>query len=105
MRETVLKADIDAIVLHEDDSVATALKPLAKGAVARVGTPEGILAVTVVEDIRRCHKFALVPIPVNTPVCKYGEIIGDATQAIAPGAHVHVHNLVGRAGKRPGGIS
>ena len=100
-----MRADIDAIALHEGDSVATALKPLAKGAVARVGTPDGTREIVLAEDIRRCHKFALVPIAAGEPVRKYGEVIGDATRPIAPGAHVHIHNLVGRAGKRPGGAS
>ncbi len=35
---------------------------------------------------------------------KYGEVIGIATAAIEPGAHVHVHNLVSaRLDTRPEG--
>ena len=39
------------------------------------------------------HKVALVDIPAGTHVRKYGEVIGVATQDIAAGSHVHVHNL------------
>jgi len=29
-------------------------------------------------------------------VFKYGEFIGDATRAIEPGEHVHIHNIESR---------
>lgn len=98
-----MRTETDAIALHDDDSVATALHPLVKGVVARIDTPNGVIEVVPTEDIRRCHKFALHAIAAGDSVRKYGEIIGDATQAIPAGAHVHIHNLTGRAGKRTGG--
>ncbi|MBT3360991.1 MAG: UxaA family hydrolase [Rhodospirillales bacterium] len=100
MNKTSTREPVDALVLHADDGVATALRPLAAGALARVGTPAGPVEVKVGEDIRRCHKFALASIPSGSTIRKYGEIIGDATRDIAAGTHVHVHNLSGRAGKR-----
>jgi altronate hydrolase len=39
------------------------------------------------------HKVATAPIAAGEPVRKYGQIIGFATAAIAPGDHVHTHNL------------
>ena len=95
-----MNTESDAIALHDGDTVATALRPLARGETARVATPAGTVEIAIAEDIRRCHKFALDAIRAGEPIRKYGEIIGDATQAIAAGAHVHVHNLVGRVGKR-----
>jgi (2R)-sulfolactate sulfo-lyase subunit alpha len=41
------------------------------------------------------HKVALRDIPSGEPVVKYGVVIGRATQDIARGDHVHVHNLKG----------
>jgi altronate hydrolase len=39
------------------------------------------------------HKIALTKIAEGEPVRKYGQIIGFASQPIAAGEHVHVHNL------------
>jgi len=39
------------------------------------------------------HKVATRAIAKDAPVRRYNQIIGFATQAIAPGQHVHVHNL------------
>ena len=39
------------------------------------------------------HKYAIRPIAEGEDVVKYGMPIGHATRAIAPGEHVHSHNL------------
>ena len=39
------------------------------------------------------HKVATRPIAAGEPVRRYDQVIGHATQPIAPGQHVHVHNL------------
>ena len=49
--------------------------------------------VVVTERIPAGHKVAVRAIAANAPVRRYNQVIGFATQAIAPGAHVHVHNL------------
>jgi altronate hydrolase len=36
---------------------------------------------------------AVLPVTPGEPVRRYNQIIGFATQAIAPGQHVHVHNM------------
>jgi len=45
------------------------------------------------ERIPAGHKVATRAVAKNEPVRRYNQIIGFATQAIEPGAHVHVHNL------------
>ncbi|GHC65152.1 UxaA family hydrolase [Neogemmobacter tilapiae] len=75
----------DHIVLAEKDDVAIALADLPKG--ARVNN------VTLVEPVPRGHKVALHPIAAGEQVRRYGQIIGQATRDIMPGAHVHVQNL------------
>jgi altronate hydrolase len=45
------------------------------------------------ERIPAGHKVATRAIQAGEPVRRYNQIIGFATQAIAPGMHVHVHNL------------
>jgi altronate hydrolase len=42
--------------------------------------------------IPRGHKMAVETIEQGQPVLKFGQIIGFATEPIAPGAHVHTHN-------------
>ncbi|MCL2595260.1 MAG: altronate dehydratase family protein [Promicromonosporaceae bacterium] len=44
-------------------------------------------------DIPRGHKIALRAVAAGQPVHKYGQSIGVATTDIAPGDHVHSHNL------------
>lgn len=39
------------------------------------------------------HKVARGPIAAGAKIVKYGAPIGSATQAIAAGAHVHLHNV------------
>ncbi len=45
------------------------------------------------------HKYALRPIACGENVVKYGMPIGHATRNIAPGEHVHVHNLATNLGE------
>ncbi len=73
------------IVIAPIDSVAVALVPLKKGE-----EHEGVL---LKEDIEKGHKFALKNIRTGEKVIKYGEVIGRATKDIAPGEHVHSHNM------------
>ena len=49
--------------------------------------------VTVSGLIPPGHKVAVRAIAAGQPVRRYNQIIGNATQAIAPGQHVHTHNL------------
>jgi altronate hydrolase len=53
----------------------------------------GDVRVVTSSDVPAGHKVALRAIPADEAVRKYGEVIGYATAAIAPGDHVHVHNL------------
>jgi altronate dehydratase len=78
-----------AIVISAHDNVATALDAIEAGeAVAAGGT-----TVTALNPIPRGHKIALRAIPAGAHVVKYGNPIGTASEAIAPGAHVHTHNV------------
>lgn len=44
-------------------------------------------------DIPIGHKLAIKPLAQNDTVIKYGADIGRTVAPIAPGEHVHVHNL------------
>lgn len=73
-----------SIVLTPRDNIGVALEKLSAGST--------IENTVLREDIPAGHKFALVDIPANTMVIKYGEPIGHASSDIPAGAWVHVHN-------------
>ena len=54
---------------------------------------EGCAAGRTIEPVKAGHKVALEQINAGTPVFRYGEEIGAATETIAPGAWVHTHNV------------
>lgn len=84
-----------ALVLHESDSVAIALVPLAAGQClsVQIGTKEW--TVQIVDDIPRYHKVALIDLPSKRDVKKGGDVIGRTTVPVRAGAHIHTHNLTG----------
>ena len=90
---------MDAIMLRENDNVATALRDLAAGEEIIVGVQELSLRVRVGQAILFGHKLAVTEIGQGEPILKYGEIIGRATQAIPAGCHAHVHNIESLRGR------
>ncbi len=92
---------VDALALHADDGVATALRALAAGESVRVQGGGLDLRIELRQPIALCHKFALRAIAAGAPIVKYGEVIGRASRDIAPGDHVHIHNLVSARAQRP----
>ena len=81
--------DTAALVLHDHDDVAIALRPLPPG--GSVELPGRTVRTT--GAIGAGHKLALHAIDTGRPVHRYGQVIGFATQPIVPGDHVHTHNL------------
>lgn len=90
-----------AIALHPEDDVGVALAPLAAGATVRV-MPSAAFRLTVRDAIPLGHKLALHNIQPGSEVRKMGYPIGRATQLIAAGSHVHVHNLASERNRRNG---
>jgi len=75
--------------LHPDDDVVIAKQKLAAG--TQVDTDAG--PVELASEVPAGHKIASRARAIGEPVRRYGQIIGFATRAIAPGQHVHQHNL------------
>jgi altronate dehydratase small subunit len=86
------------IVIDTEDNVATALIPLPKGELLSVDSSSSV-KITLLKDIPFGHKFALKDIMKGTPLIKYGETIGSATEHIKKGDHVHIHNVEGLRGR------
>ena len=82
-----------AIMMNEKDNVATLLTDVDKNDVVQVRTGEKSVEVRVQGKIQFGHKFAIREINKAENVIKYGEPIGQATQDIGEGQHVHVHNV------------
>lgn len=72
-----------------EDDVATALRPLQSGEAVSLGGE----VVTLREAVPFGHKAAVRGVAAGQLVRKYGWPIGRATRDIAPGDHVHTHNL------------
>jgi altronate dehydratase small subunit len=82
-----------AIMMDKKDNVATLLTDVNKDEVVQVRTGEKSVEVRVQGKIQFGHKFATKKISKGENVIKYGEAIGQATQDIGEGQHVHVHNV------------
>lgn len=76
------------LLLAPGDNIAVAASEL------RAGTEREIAGTRVVleRDVEVGHKFAVRRITRGERVIKYGAPIGVATQDIAPGEYVHLHN-------------
>ena len=66
--------------------------PEARSRLARRSTSSSTSAKAILA-IASGHKVALVAIARGADILKYGHVIGVATQNIAPGDHVHLHNV------------
>jgi altronate dehydratase len=83
------------LVISERDNVATALETLQRGREIEV---QGA-TIVVAETVPAGHKIALRAIPSGADVVKYGSPIGTATTDVAPGMHVHTHNVASTRGR------
>ena len=81
-----------AIILHESDNVATLIDPGSAGEALTIQGPTQP-DTSLSTDIPYGHKCAVSAIAAGEPILKYGETVGRATQAIAAGDHVHIHNV------------
>jgi hypothetical protein len=88
-----------ATALAATDNVAIVLAPVAAGDDVAVDVGGTIATITAREPIALGHKIALADMREGDALTKYGECIGEATQPIARGAWVHVHNLRSRRGR------
>jgi len=82
-----------AIMMNEKDNVATLLADVEKNDVVQFMVGGRLKEVRMEEKIQFGHKFAIRKINKGETVIKYGEPIGQATQDIEEGQHVHVHNV------------
>ncbi len=82
-----------AVLINPKDSVAVCLRGIKTGELVEIGPG---LSVTATEPIPAGHKMAVYAHQPGQSVLKFGWPIGEASQQIAPGQHVHSHNLLCR---------
>ena len=88
---TAIATDTDprVLVLAPGDNVAIAKADIAAGATLQVMD----ITLTLIAAMEVGHKFAFKPIRKGETIIKYGAPIGVATQDIAPGESMHIHNI------------
>jgi hypothetical protein len=77
------------LLLHPDDNVFVTRRAIAKDEQVMIERDE----ITMIEAVPLGHKIARYALAAGTPVLKYGACIGSATRDVAPGEHVHLHNM------------
>ena len=84
-----------ALRMTEEDTVVTALDDLDRG--QRVVVDDR--SIELVEPIPFGHKFSIQHLDDGEEIVKYGSVVGRASEPIAPGTWVHVHNVESTRGR------
>ena len=82
--------DPRVLILAPGDNVAIAKTDIPAGTMLPVMGTKLALATKVLTG----HKFAFTAVSKGDTIIKYGAPIGVATQNIAPGEPMHIHNIV-----------
>ena len=90
---------IDAIMINENDNVATALRDIESRERAIISIGEDFKECLINEHIPYGHKFSVKDITRGENIFKYGEVIGRATHSIAVGNHAHIQNIESLRGR------
>ena len=85
--------EINALLMDPADNVVTCVNEVPAGEKVVYRKGEEVLTLTALEDIPYCHKVALVDIAKGAEVIKYGESLGQTSEAIPAGHWVAHHNL------------
>ena len=81
------------IQICPDDAVVTLVDSASPGDLVEYMVAGARREIAVIDEIPFGHKVAVRSLGVGDMVLKYNESIGRASKSIAPGEHVHVHNV------------
>lgn len=82
----------DLLILDSTDNIGVLKRAVVAG--SKQICPDGVVQIR--SDLSMGHKVAVSFIAKGEDVLKYGAPIGFAACDIAPGTHVHLHNLTSR---------
>jgi (2R)-sulfolactate sulfo-lyase subunit alpha len=80
---------MSVVLLHPDDNILVLAAPIQAGQRLEIDGQ----SVVAVSAVAVGHKIARRALSVGDKVLKYGAPIGSMTAAVAPGEHVHMHNM------------
>lgn len=83
------RATRTVVRLHADDDVVVAVRDLSAGTIVETSAGPTPLP----RAIPAGHKIAVRALSRGQEIHRYGQVIGFASEPVAPGDHVHVHNL------------
>lgn len=86
-------------VVEGSDNVATAIREVSASESVEVAVGDETRTIEVAEDVAFGHKLAVAEIAAGETITKYGTSVGNASQDIAPGEWVHVHNVESNYGR------
>ena len=81
--------DRRVVLLHPQDNCVIACMPIKAGTVLRLDGR----AIVAASDVALGHKIARRALRSGDKELRYGAVIGSVTRAVAPGEHLHLHNL------------
>ena len=84
-----------AVILDPKDNVGVALMDLESGIELDLKAAGKAIHMRLAESIPYQHKFSVTDLASGSRIIKDGVVIGEATQNIKRGQHVHVHNMTG----------
>lgn len=85
--------EINALLMSPQDNVVTCVTEIAAGDTVAYRNGETLCTLVAKQDIPYCHKIALCDIAKGASVIKYGESLGQTSEAIAQGHWVSHNNL------------
>lgn len=91
---------VTAILIRTQDHVATLTGQVTAGEPVLITGQGETREIVALHDMPAGHKLAVRPIQQYEQILKYGEVIGEATEDIAEGGHVHIHNCWGMKARR-----
>lgn len=83
---------VNTLVIDSKDNVGVTIEKLSPS--TALTFRDAAYDVRTTQEIPQFHKVALQDIEKGSPIIKYGEYIGVATEDIHAGDWVHVHNVV-----------
>jgi len=83
---------VNCFQIDKADNVATLLQDVSEAGELLIHGDAPQKGIRAVQLIRAGHKIAVRPILQDEHIVKYGSVIGVATQPIAQGEWVHLHN-------------